>query len=70
MLVISRVAVLYDVEKIGKETNCLKSFVAKGIALACFTYARCLDLGKGAKKDSELAKKLYKRVRTDHQPSS
>ena len=58
----TRVCVLSDVEKISRETNCVKSFIAKGIALACFIYARCLDLGRGIDKDQEQAKNLYKRV--------
>lgn len=57
-----RVANLNDTELIAKETNCLKSFIAKGISLASFTHARCLDLGKGTKQDTEQAKKFYKKV--------
>ena len=56
-------SLLNDVEKIAKETNCLKRFVAKGIALASFVQARCLELGKGVEKDSQLAKQFYKRVK-------
>lgn len=57
-----RVAELNDIESIAKETNCVKSFIARGISLASFTHARCLDLGKGTKQDSELAKNYYRRV--------
>ncbi len=54
---------LEDVEKLSKETNCIKSFIAKGIGLASFIQARCLDLGRGVSKDSEMAKKFYSRVK-------
>lgn len=57
-----RVAELSNIEHIARETKCLKSYIAKGIALASFTLARCLDLGKGVEKDSKEAKKFYKRV--------
>ena len=56
-------ASLEDVEKLSKETNCIKSFIAKGIGLASFIQARCLDLGRGVSKDSEMAKKFYSRVK-------
>jgi TPR repeat protein len=36
--------------------------VCKGIALASFTQARCLDLGKGVEKNSHEARKYYKKV--------
>ena len=62
-LFILRVANLNDIELISKETNCVKSFISRGISLASFIQARCLDLGKGTKPDAEVAKQLYKRVR-------
>jgi hypothetical protein len=58
----SRVANLNDIELISKETNCVKSFISRGVSLASFIQARCLDLGKGTKPDSEMAKQFYKRV--------
>lgn len=57
-----RVSELNDVGKISRETNCLKDFICKGIGLACFTLARCFDMGKGIAKDTEKAQYLYKRV--------
>lgn len=55
-----------DIEKISIETGCLKYYIAKGIALASFIQARCLELGKGQIVDNkdakELAKSYYKRV--------
>ncbi len=58
-----RVAMLNDIDLISKETNCVKSFISRGISLASFIQARCLDLGKGTRTDPEMAKKFYKRVR-------
>ena len=49
-------------EQIGLETNCLPCYVAKGTAMACFYYARCLHLGLGVQKDEEEAKKYYSKV--------
>ena len=51
-----------DPTQIALETDCLPSFVAKGIALACFYYGRCLHLGLGVKKDETEAKKYYSKV--------
>ena len=59
-----RVSQLDNPEQIAAETDCLPSFVAKGIAMACFYYARCLHLGLGIKKNEELAKQFYSKVRT------
>ncbi|XP_022098362.1 LRP2-binding protein-like isoform X2 [Acanthaster planci] len=58
----ARVSQLDDVEELSKETDCLPAFVAKGIALGCFYYARCLHLGHGVKKDKDLAQKYYSRA--------
>jgi hypothetical protein len=51
-----------SVEQIAKETDCLPSFIAKGIAMASFYYARCLHLGLGIQKNETEAKKYYSRV--------
>ena len=58
-----KVSSLNEVDRIAKETGCVKTFVHKGISMASFTIARCLDLGKGIAKDPELAKKYYRRVK-------
>ena len=47
---------------IARETDCLPSFIRKGIAMSCFYYARCLHEGAGAKKDEGEAKRFYSRV--------
>ncbi|KAL4231349.1 LRP2 binding protein [Mactra antiquata] len=57
----SRVAQLSDVQLIAKETDCLPSYISKGIGMACFYYARCLHEGLGAKKDEKEASKYYSR---------
>ena len=58
-----RVSQLSDIDFIARETDCLPSFVRKGIAMSCFYYARCLHEGAGAKKDEAEAKRFYSRVR-------
>lgn len=55
----SRVAQLSDIDLISKETDCLPSYIRKGIGLACFYYARCLQEGFGAKRDKAEASKFY-----------
>ncbi|XP_052773496.1 LRP2-binding protein-like isoform X2 [Mya arenaria] len=57
----SRVSQLTDVDLIARETDCIPSFIRKGIALASFYYARCLHEGFGAKKDEGEAKRYYSR---------
>lgn len=57
----SRVSQLSDVSFIARETDCLPSFIRKGIAMSCFYYARCLHEGQGAKKDGGEAKRFYSR---------
>ncbi|KAK3096051.1 hypothetical protein FSP39_022541 [Pinctada imbricata] len=55
----SRVAQFSDVQLLAQETDCLPSFVAKGISMGCFYFARCLHEGLGIKKDEEAAKVYY-----------
>jgi hypothetical protein len=50
------------VETIAKVTDCLVLYVAKGIALGCFVYARCLYKGYGVEKNEEKAINWFKRV--------
>uniref|UniRef100_A0A4W3JA52 LRP2-binding protein n=1 Tax=Callorhinchus milii TaxID=7868 RepID=A0A4W3JA52_CALMI len=59
-----RVAGYVDIENIAKETNCLPSYIAKGIAMGCFYLARCLQLGLGIADDLEEAKIYYSKVRS------
>jgi len=55
----ARVSQFEDVQQIASETDCLPGYVAKGIAIACFYYARCLSGGHGVKVNEEEAKKHY-----------
>ncbi|RNA23481.1 LRP2-binding -like [Brachionus plicatilis] len=57
-----KVSELNDIDKISRETNCLRDFICKGIGLACFTLARCYEMAKGIEKDTNKALYLYKRV--------
>ncbi|XP_045189586.2 LRP2-binding protein-like isoform X2 [Mercenaria mercenaria] len=57
----SRVSQLSDVALIAKETDCLPTYICRGIAMACFYYARCLHEGFGVKKDEKDAKRFYTR---------
>lgn len=59
---LSSVARLEDVEEIAKATDCMILYVAKGIALGCFVYARCLYKGYGTKKNEDEAIHWFKRV--------
>ena len=51
-----------DIEGLALETDCLPRYVAKGIALGCFVFARCLHHGLGVEKNREQAKRWYSRV--------
>ncbi|KAI8793620.1 LRP2-binding protein isoform X1 [Biomphalaria glabrata] len=48
-----------DVPLIAADTDCLPLYIAKGIAMACFIYARCLVGGHSLKINKELAKMYY-----------
>ena len=54
-----------DIEGLALETDCLPRYVAKGIALGCFVYARCLHHGCGVEQNGEQAREWYSRVSTD-----
>ncbi|KAK3726939.1 hypothetical protein QZH41_014796 [Actinostola sp. cb2023] len=51
-----------DVQAIAAETDCLPNYVAKGIALGCFVYARCLHHGYGVDKDVKGSHPWYTRA--------
>jgi len=57
-----RAAQLCNVEEIATETDCQANYVRKGISMACFYYARCLDKQLGIKNYKELAKQYYSKV--------
>lgn len=47
---------------LAKVTDCLPRYVAKGVAMAAFYLARCLQLGLGVQQDQAAAKKCYSKV--------
>lgn len=55
----ARVAQFSDVERLAEETGCLPSYIAKGISMGCFYYARCLQEGHGVRRNEAEAKRYY-----------
>ena len=55
-----------DAADISRRTDCMEEYIKKGIAMACFYYARCLSLGRGVQLDEDEAKKFYSRVSIQH----
>lgn len=53
---------VHDIPMIAHITDCLPEFISKGMAMASFYYARCLQLGLGVKKDEAAAKHYYSKV--------
>jgi len=51
-----------DAADVSRRTDCMEEYVKKGIALACFYYARCLSLGVGIQHDEDEAKRFFSRV--------
>ncbi|XP_062431703.1 LRP2-binding protein isoform X3 [Rhea pennata] len=51
-----------NIDMVAKITDCLPVYVAKGVAIAAFYFARCLQLGLGIKQDEAAAKKYYSRA--------
>lgn len=47
---------------LAKMTDCLPTYIAKGVAMAAFYLARCLHLGRGVQQDQAAAKKYYSMV--------
>jgi len=47
--------------RLAQRFGCLPAYVRKGIAMGCFYYGRCLQLGRGVRKDEEEAQVLYSR---------
>ncbi|KYO46106.1 LRP2-binding protein isoform B [Alligator mississippiensis] len=57
-----RVAENDNVDLLAKITDCLPVYIAKGVAMATFYYARCLQYGLGMQQDQAAAKKYYSRA--------
>nr|XP_042118906.1 LRP2-binding protein isoform X3 [Peromyscus maniculatus bairdii] len=53
---------VHDIPMIAHITDCLPEFISKGMAMASFYYARCLQLGLGVKKDEAAAKHYYSKA--------
>ncbi|NXF01990.1 LR2BP protein, partial [Smithornis capensis] len=51
-----------DINKLAKIADCHPTYVAKGVAIAAFYLARCLQLGRGIKQDQDTAKKYYSKA--------
>ncbi|XP_048365268.1 LRP2-binding protein isoform X3 [Sphaerodactylus townsendi] len=51
-----------NVGQIAKDTDCVPFYIAKGLAMASFYLARCLQLGLGTKPDAAAAKKYYSKA--------
>ena len=62
LVFLSSVGEQEDIDSLARETDCLPSYVAKGVALGCFVYARCLHHGLGADHDEKEALRWYSRV--------
>ncbi|XP_035413839.1 LRP2-binding protein [Cygnus atratus] len=48
-----------DIDMLAKMTDCLPTYIAKGVTMAAFYLARCLHLGRGVQQDQAAAKKYY-----------
>ncbi|XP_060237704.1 LRP2-binding protein isoform X2 [Meriones unguiculatus] len=53
---------VHDIPMIAHVTDCLPEFISKGMAMAAFYYARCLQLGLGISKDEATAKHYYSKA--------
>lgn len=52
----------HDIPMIAKVTGCLPEFICRGMAMASFYHARCLQLGLGICKDEAAAKHYYSKA--------
>ncbi|KAF6376456.1 LRP2 binding protein [Rhinolophus ferrumequinum] len=50
---------VHDISTIAQVTGCLPEFISRGMAMASFYYARCLQLGLGITKDEATAQHYY-----------
>ncbi|KAI4904918.1 hypothetical protein NFI96_033162 [Prochilodus magdalenae] len=48
-----------DINTTAKCTGCLPEYISKGIAIALFYYARCLQLGRGVPQNREKSQHYY-----------
>uniref|UniRef100_A0A8D0L9X9 LRP2-binding protein n=1 Tax=Sphenodon punctatus TaxID=8508 RepID=A0A8D0L9X9_SPHPU len=57
-----RIAENDNIDMLAKITDCLPVYIARGLAMATFYLARCLQLGLGIQQDQAAAKKYYSRA--------
>nr|XP_020044046.1 LRP2-binding protein [Castor canadensis] len=53
---------VHDIPRIAQVTDCLPEFINRGMAMASFYHARCLQLGLGITKDEAKAKHYYSKA--------
>ncbi|KAM9670384.1 LRP2-binding protein isoform 3-T4 [Dama dama] len=53
---------VHDIPMIAQVTDCLPEFISRGMAMASFYHARCLQLGLGITKDEATAKRYYSKA--------
>ncbi|XP_004696525.2 LRP2-binding protein isoform X2 [Echinops telfairi] len=53
---------VHDIPMIAKVTDCLPEFIIRGMAMAAFYHARCLQLGLGVSKDEAKASHYYSKA--------
>ncbi|XP_012662412.1 LRP2-binding protein [Otolemur garnettii] len=53
---------VHDIPMIAQVTDCLPEFIIRGMAMASFYHARCLQLGLGIAKDEATAKQYYSKA--------
>ncbi|XP_063316064.1 LRP2-binding protein isoform X1 [Pelobates fuscus] len=57
-----RVVVYENIDQLAKATDCIPLFARKGVAMATFYLARCLQLGLGIKQDEADARQYYSKA--------
>ncbi|XP_045444916.1 LRP2-binding protein isoform X2 [Pipistrellus kuhlii] len=53
---------VHDISTIAQVTDCLPEFISRGMAMAAFYHARCLQLGLGTIKDEATANQYYSKA--------
>lgn len=53
---------VHDIPMIAQATDCLPEFISRGMAMASFYHARCLQLGLGITKDETKATHYYSKA--------
>nr|XP_006630166.1 PREDICTED: LRP2-binding protein [Lepisosteus oculatus]XP_015201349.1 PREDICTED: LRP2-binding protein [Lepisosteus oculatus]XP_015201350.1 PREDICTED: LRP2-binding protein [Lepisosteus oculatus] len=57
-----RIAEYDDIPAMSRLTDCLPEFIAKGMAVALFCYARCLQQGRGVQQDEAQAELYFSKA--------